>query len=266
MRILLFGHVNNNNFIRMNAWQFTFECRANISNNITNFVSALSCCALAISLLILMSPSLFAADEVARIKIGYISQQDEAPPNLSNLDVAPANEGVAGGEISIRDNNTTGRFMNQEFTLATAVLSESDDPVLAMENLAAKGVKFFVLDVAGDAVLKLADKAAGRDILFFNSTATDNRLRQQDCRGSVMHIVPSRAMYADALAQFLVKKRWRKWFLVTGTLERDQLFAQSIKQSARKFGGKIVEEKQWAFGPDARRTAQAEVPGVHPGY
>ncbi|MDH3742793.1 MAG: ABC transporter substrate-binding protein, partial [Hyphomicrobiales bacterium] len=265
MQCSLLRRVNNNKFIRINAWQFSIECRRGILRNIIKSAKAISCCALVISLLSLKSPPSFAADDVARIKIGYISQQSVAPPNLSNLDVPPENEGFAGGEISIRDNNTTGRFLKQEFLLETAILAENDDPVKAMEDLAAKEVKFFVLDVAGDTIVKLADTAAGRDLLFFNATATDNRLRQQDCRGNVMHIVPSRAMYTDALAQFLIKKRWRKWFLVTGTLERDVLFAQSIRQSARKFGGKIVEEKQWAFGPDARRTAQAEVPGFTQG-
>ena len=204
--------------------------------------------------------TLHAADNVTRIPIGYISQQTEAPPNLSNLDVPPENEGHAGGEISIRDNNTTGRFLKQEFVLETAILDETADPVQAMEELAGRGVQFFVLDVGADALLKIADAAKGRQLMFFNATATDNRLRQADCRANVMHIVPSRSMMTDALAQFLIKKRWRNWFLVTGTLERDKLFAEAVKQSAKKFGGKIVAEKEWAFGPDARRTAQAEVP------
>ncbi|MGI9463593.1 MAG: ABC transporter substrate-binding protein [Aestuariivirgaceae bacterium] len=180
---------------------------------------------------------------------------------MSNLDIPPENEGLAGGEISIRDNNTTGRFLKQEFSLETAILSSTEDPVAAMEGMAAKGVRFFVLDVGADALLKMADAARGRQLLFFNATATDNRLRQQDCRANVMHIAPSRAMYTDALAQFLVKKRWRNWFLVAGTLERDIRFAEALRNSAKKFGGKIVAEKQWDFGPDARRTAQAEVPG-----
>ncbi len=205
------------------------------------------------------------SEDVTRITIGYISQQIEPPPNLSNLDIPPQNEGIAGGEISIRDNNTTGRFLKQEFVLSSAILQPDADPVKAMEELAAKGVQFFVLDVAAVAVLKMADAAKGRDLLFFNSTATDNRLRAADCRANVMHVVPSRAMYADALAQFLVKKRWRNWFLVKGPLPRDVLFAEAIKHAAKKFGGKIVAEKEWTFGPDARRTAQAEVPAFTQG-
>lgn len=211
------------------------------------------------------SSELSATEGVAKIPIGYISQQVETPPNLSNLDVPPENEGIAGGEISIRDNNTTGRFLKQEFSLDSIVVPKDGDPLKAMEELAAKGIQFFVLDVGADALLKMADAARDRKLLFFNATAPDNRLRSADCRANVMHIGPSRSMYTDALAQFLARKRWRNWFLVTGKRPGDVLFANAIKKSAKKFGGKVVEEKEWAFGPDARRTAQAEVPAFTQG-
>ncbi len=206
-----------------------------------------------------------AEKDVVKIPIGYISQEKEAPPNLSNLDVPPENEGLAGGEISIRDNNTTGRFLKQEFVLETAALTVDGEPLKTMEEMAARGIQFFVLDVSADALLTLADAAKGRKILFFNSTATDDRLRSQDCRANVMHIVPSRSMYTDALAQFFTRKRWRKWFLVTGKRPGDRLFAAAVKKSAKKFRGKIAAEKEWSFGLDARRTAQAEVPAFTQG-
>ena len=225
----------------------------------------LICSMLTAASISLYSKTSIAADDVAKIPIGYISQAVETPPNLSNLDVPPDNEGAAGGEISIHDNNTTGRFLKQEFSLETAILDKDADPVQAMEEMAAKGIHFFVLDVGADAVLKLADAAKGKQILFFNATAPDNKLRSAECRANVMHIGPSRSMYTDALAQFLVRKRWRNWFLVTGKRQGDGLFAAAVKKSAKKFGAKVVEEKEWTFGPDARRTAQAEVPAFTQG-
>jgi ABC transporter substrate binding protein (PQQ-dependent alcohol dehydrogenase system) len=67
-------------------------------------------------------------------------------------------------------------------------------------------------------------------------------------------------MMADALAQYLAWKRWPKWFLVVGRRKEDRLFAEAVKRAAKRFGARIVAEKVWAFGPDARRTAQSEVP------
>jgi len=74
-----------------------------------------------------------------------------------------------------------------------------------------------------------------------------------------MHILPSRAMRADALAQYMMKKRWNKWFLVIGATEEDRLFADALKRAAKRFGMKIVEEKTWEHTYDARRTAQSDV-------
>jgi ABC transporter substrate binding protein (PQQ-dependent alcohol dehydrogenase system) len=67
-------------------------------------------------------------------------------------------------------------------------------------------------------------------------------------------------MRADALAQYMLKKRWQKWFLVVGTTNEDQFFAEAIKRSAKRFGSKIIAEKIWDHSHDARRTAQSEVP------
>ena len=57
------------------------------------------------------------AAEFGRVAIAYLRQAVERPPKLSNLDVAPENEGFAGGRLSIKDNDTTGRFLKQEFVL-----------------------------------------------------------------------------------------------------------------------------------------------------
>lgn len=206
-----------------------------------------------------------AKKEIVQIEIAYIAQSVELPPNLSNLETPPDDEGVAGGQISISDNNTTGRFLKQEFNLAHRQLGPQEDAVAAFKQMAEQGIKFFVLQVPAATLLKISDAAKGKDVLLFNVNATDDRLRGPDCRNNIMHIVPSRSMYTDALAQFLVRKRWRDWFLINGKRKRDALFADAVRKSAKKFGAKIVAEKSWEFGADARRTAQAEVPAFTQG-
>jgi ABC transporter substrate binding protein (PQQ-dependent alcohol dehydrogenase system) len=66
-------------------------------------------------------------------------------------------------------------------------------------------------------------------------------------------------MRADALAQYMMKKRWTKWFLVVGTTPEDKLFADALKRAAKRFGSEIVAEKVWEHTFDARRTAQSDV-------
>jgi len=205
------------------------------------------------------------ANEPVEIRIGLIKQEVELPPNLSNLDVPPENEGIAGAEISIADNNTTGHFLGQKYVLETVRLAKDDDLLAALRGLREKGVQFVVVDAPKASLLALADAPEGRDVLFFNASAPDDDLRVSQCRANIFHIAPSRSMKSDALAQFLVKKRWSKWFLITGTREQDKAFADAVRGSATKYGAKIVEERVWDFGADARRVAQAEVPKLTQG-
>ena len=219
--------------------------------------SLLAACVLTAMLVGITAP---ATAELAKIEIALLSQPQELPPKLSNLDIPPNDEGIAGGELSIKDNNTTGRFLNQEFALTSRSLSSEEDALAAFNGLVDQGFKFIILNVPADRLLAMADAVQGRDVLLFNAGAYDDRLRGKDCRDNVLHILPSHAMLADALAQYLVTKQWRRWFLVVGSRERDALYAAAVRNAAKKFGAKIVANKTWDYGPDARRTAQAEVP------
>lgn len=205
------------------------------------------------------------AQSPSEIKIGLIRQLVELPPNLSNLELPPENEGVAGAEISIIDNNTTGQFLGQKYTLEAVDLPADGDIVAAYRDMRGRDVRFFVVDAPKAALLALADEGRDDEVLFFNASAPDDELRVSECRANIFHIAPSRSMKTDALAQFLVKKRWGNWFLISGTRDGDKAFAEAVRQSARKYGAKIVEERVWDFGADARRVAQAEVPKLTQG-
>jgi ABC transporter substrate binding protein (PQQ-dependent alcohol dehydrogenase system) len=194
------------------------------------------------------------------VAIGVLRQLQEEPPWSTSLTRTPEDEGFAGARLALRDNETTGRITKQSFKLVEESVASGDDPLRAFERLAAGGLRILVLDLAAEALLRIADAAKGRDLLLFNAGASEDRLRGADCRDNLLHIAPSRAMLTDALAQYLVAKRWRRWFLITGRTERDRLYAEALRRAARKFGARIVADKVWEFGPDARRTAQAEVP------
>lgn len=200
------------------------------------------------------------AADVVRIPIAYLGQAVEPPPSLSNLEPPPADEGIDGGRLAIDDNNTTGKFLNQSFSFDAVHVPIGDDAVAAFKRLLDQGQRLVILNVPADVLLKIADVAKGKGVLLFNAGAADDRLRNADCRDDVFHIAPSRAMLADALAQYLAWKRWTKWLLVVGRRPGDKLFADAIKRAAKRFGGRIMAEKSWTFGPDVRRTAQAEMP------
>ena len=66
-------------------------------------------------------------------------------------------------------------------------------------------------------------------------------------------------MKADALAQYLVWKRWQRWFLVEGSHPEDKAFAAAIRRAATRFGAKIVEERVYEDTGGARRTDTGHV-------
>jgi ABC transporter substrate binding protein (PQQ-dependent alcohol dehydrogenase system) len=190
------------------------------------------------------------------IRIGLITRQPP-PPTLYEFDPAPEDEGLAGGRLAARDNNTTGQFTGHRYVLEEETLEEGQDAVAAAQTLAARGIAFLAINLPAEELLAIADALKGNNTLLFNVSATDDRLRGADCRSNVFHVVPSRAMLTDALAQFLAFKRWRRLFLIVGPQPGDKLYAEAVKRSARKFGLVIAAEKPWEFGPLARAKADS---------
>src|SRR5215470_19558388 len=193
------------------------------------------------------------AAEPAEIRIGYL-RQPEPKLALSLLQVPPDNDGVAGAQLAIDDNNTTGAFLNQRFALDDVRLKPGEDPAAAALALADRGVGLIIAALDPDALLKAADAARPRGVMLFNAGASDDRLRETDCRANVIHTAPTRSMLADGLAQYLAWKQWRRWLLVVGSHTADKLFADALRRSARRFGARIVQERVFEDTGGARRT------------
>jgi len=193
------------------------------------------------------------ADEQT-LQIGWLSQPVKRTLPLSYLDQPPEDEGIAGARLGIADNNTTGHFTGQSFGLVERVVAEDGDVVTAFRDLAARGISLVVADFAAAELLSIATLPEAAPATIFDTAAPDDRLRGEDCRGNLLHLLPSRAMLADALVQYLVAKRWSNLLLVVGHGEGDQEFAADFRHAAQKFQAHIVTEKPWTFVPGARRT------------
>ena len=149
-----------------------------------------------------LGTSAAAADPV-EIGIGYLRRAG-AKPTLSLVEQPAADDGLAGARLAIEDNNTTGKFLNQHFTLEELRLKAGEDAATAARTLADRNIGFIIADLPADALLKTADAVSDRGIVLFNAGAIDDRLREEDCRTNVIHVAPTRSMLADALAQYLV--------------------------------------------------------------
>ena len=195
-----------------------------------------------------------AAVQPHRITIVLARELRALPPPLSVLDTPPKDEGIAGGRLAINDNNTTGRFLQQEFALDVVESANADQLIAEVKKRVEAGNAFIIADTTPQTLIALADAVKGRDVLILNAGSSDDRLREADCRPNVVHTTPSRAMLADGLAQYLVWKRWRRWLLVRGTEPDDDAFAEALRRAATRFGAKIVEERPFKYEVGSRRA------------
>jgi ABC transporter substrate binding protein (PQQ-dependent alcohol dehydrogenase system) len=191
--------------------------------------------------------------DAAEINIGYL-RHPESKTYLSLIQIPADNVGVAGAQLALDDNNTTGKFLDQRFSLEDVRLAPDQDAAAASTALAERGVLLVIADLPADALLQAADTGAPYHSLLFNVGAIDDRLREEACRANVIHTAPTRSMLADALAQYLVWKQWRRWLLIVGSHPEDKLYGDALRRAAKRFGARIVQEKVFEDTGGARRT------------
>lgn len=192
--------------------------------------------------------------EPQKILIGYLRAPLPTRTPISLVERPAEDNGLAGAQLAIEDNNTTGKFTKQEYEMQDATVADPQQATDALGKFSTAGIHFVVADLPADTLLTVADAAAKSGVLVFNASATDDVLRQEQCRANVIHVAPSRSMLTDALAQYLVVKKWTRWFLIVGSHEADQAYANDIKRSAQRFGAEIVEEREFKDTGGARTT------------
>lgn len=217
-----------------------------------------------VALFVLGQPLVVRAADPLVIEIARITRDEKKPLPLTLLETRIDDEGGAGAELGLADNATTGGFLGHEYRLRHVRLKEGDTAADAARTLVEKGVRLVLLDLESPELLDAVDAAS--DALYLNVRGTDDALRNAQCRSNLVHLVPSRAMLADALAQYLAWKRWKKLALVTGRHPADAAAAAALERSAKRFGLKIVDRADWTLEPGARRTdsghhtVQSEIP------
>ncbi len=213
--------------------------------------------------LVCISGVTHAADELV-IDVTYLGRAETPLIPLSLLDTPVEDDGIPGSVLGLKDSQTTGNFLNHKYQLEHVIVDAEDDIVAEFKQRVGAGAALFIADLNAEDLRSIQAHASG--VVIMNMRSREDSLRNEDCNASVLHLPPSRAMVADALAQFLAWKRWREVVLVTGRHPEDKLYADAIRRAADRFGLKIVQEKDWTSVPGARRTdsghhsLQQEVP------
>ena len=213
----------------------------------------------AFTALVLLPLSAYADDPLS-ISILYLEEKIARPPVLSRLVVFPEDEGLQGAQLGVDDNNTTGKFLKQEYQLQSLIVAEGESVDESFISALADSPGLVIANVSKSALLRITALPEAENILFFNATDQSDTLRSVDCRANVLHTMASRSMLSDALMQFYSLRKWRELFLIEGAHEGDSEYADAFRRSAKKFGLSIEHDKKWLANADIRRTAAQEIP------
>ncbi|MBH71011.1 MAG: branched-chain amino acid ABC transporter substrate-binding protein [Pelagibacteraceae bacterium] len=209
-------------------------------------------------ILISFTQKLISAD-IQQIQIVHLNRVIEREPTIYSINPEVIDNGILGSKMGIKDNNTTGKFTNQNFELIEKKITKKESAKQVFEEFRKEKYKFFILNVSKDDFAEIQSSDLIEDSIVINASLKDNNLRNQNCNKNILHTAPSYKMVSDALIQFLKKKNWTKLLLISGVNERDKQFADSIKLSSDRFGLKITNEKIWDMTHDFRRTADLEI-------
>jgi ABC transporter substrate binding protein (PQQ-dependent alcohol dehydrogenase system) len=199
-----------------------------------------------------------AAAEITRIDTALI-RAPRPRETVSILDRPAEDDAIAGARLAVADNDTTGRFLDQSFTIEDHVLRPGEDAGAVVAALATRGIFLVLVDLPASTLVEIADSARQAGVTLLNIGAADDSLREEECRTNLLHVAPSRAMLADGLAQYLVWKQWKRWLLIKGSHEADEQLAEAYRSAAKKFGAKIVEERTYEDLGGGRRSDSGSV-------
>ena len=88
------------------------------------------------------------------------------------------------------------------------------DVVAKAKEILKNGDAFIIADLEPADLLAVADLPEAKNSVIMNIRSSATALRQEQCRQNVFHIIPDYAMRADALAQYLIWKKWPRWFVI----------------------------------------------------
>src|SRR3954470_9699789 len=193
------------------------------------------------------------ADPLA-VTISYLGRAEPPVEPLSLVEPLLKDEGIQGARQGIIDDQTTGRFLKHDYKLVEHVVPQDGDVGAAFAQALDAGERLFVVDLKADELMGLAPAAEKAGAILLDSRTNDDDLRTDKCSKAVFHTAPSYAMKTDALAEYMAVRRWSRWLLIRGSLAPDTAYANALKRSAKKFGLKVVDEREYKYVEGSRRT------------
>ncbi|WP_018904568.1 branched-chain amino acid ABC transporter substrate-binding protein [Variovorax paradoxus] len=194
-----------------------------------------------------------AAAGAAVLKATLITPDDD--PRLERSRVERAYLGHPGGplsdglEVALEETKFELEAAGAEVALASAPAATLEAARAAAVAAEKSGAAVLLTDLPAEWTLAVADAVK---LPVLNLGDASDRLRQQDCRARVFHLIPSERMRSDALAQTLVSRKWSKLLLLVGGSPQDALRAATVQASIKRYGLQVVASKPFKLSADPR--------------
>jgi ABC transporter substrate binding protein (PQQ-dependent alcohol dehydrogenase system) len=167
---------------------------------------------------------------------------------------------IAGAELGLKDIKPFQRMSKVKFNLVKKRIKNNEDSAeVIYKHILENNIKFILLDFPASELLKITNKIIELNITSINVSSKNNELRSSKCNKNLFHTIPSERMLSDSLAQYLSEKKWRKILVLTGPLEIDKLKSNSFIESAKQFGLKITDNRNFVLGNDPRAREQNDL-------
>lgn len=202
----------------------------------------------------LWAPLAGAADRV--FKIGYLEWSEDPRYGEERLKaqfpLQPWGRPVAAADQAIAETRFAGAALKLQFVLEKRSAADAAGLAEAVKQLAGQGVSYFIVDADGPVLAELAKRTASLPVALMNISAPDDALRGAQCQARLLHVLPNYGMLTDALAQYLVLRRWSNVLVLKGPNPADAELADAWSRSAKHFGLKIVSTRPFKLGNDPR--------------
>ena len=189
----------------------------------------------------------------ATLKATLIMPADDARLERTRLERAylghPGGPVTDGLQVALEEGRFELDAAGAAITLATQPADTLEAARTAAQAAEKAGAAVLLTDLPADWTLAVADAVK---LPVINLGESADRLRQQDCRARLFHILPSERMRSDALAQTLVSRKWSKLLQLVGASAQDQLRSATAQASIKRYGLQVVASKPFKVSADPR--------------
>ena len=191
--------------------------------------------------------------QAAPLLIGVISRADDDRLDAKRVELGyfgqPGGPLRSGVDMAIAETQFELDAAKLQVRIEAVEVASADEAKAQAARLEKAGAVAFVTDLPTDWTVAAA---AATKLPLLNAGNADNVLREQACRANLFHTLPSERMFADALAQTLVGRKWAKVLLLTGPAPEDAARAAVVQASLKRYGLKLAAQRPFKQSADPR--------------